>query len=450
MSKQKEFLKHHHQCVQTLCSVGLCNKGALKRKGILQLLYLLFSAGVIDKSYYKSLFDCVEQVKESELQGHYCDAAGAKCNADWQEIIDSFADAVVELKDFNIKVSKHPSKLPPFTPAMMSQEFDTYTIAAFQKTPDPNIVESDDFLRAKDLHYRVKQMFQNIKTRYPQLQSAQISILTPPSVVFKRIEVPMQPESSKMSMSQLDPFYEVRETNPQLRSITSYPDLDEIPSKTEEQLRDEKYSVAKSDIFRPSISSEFDSLPQDKDDLFRSSKYDLSEDATPEEIEEYRESLTLPPTVPVSEKSLSESLFRKSKKKSLPWWFTPGNKSKRRRSSKRKKRSKRSKTTKPKKGSRKLNMNKYVTHPASIASGSDQGGIQMYNLISTIEHSGNLRGGHYIAKCNIGQTTPNSNSWMIFNDASVHRMDPSKVITPNTYLLIYKMDEHTEKVWNKH
>jgi ubiquitin carboxyl-terminal hydrolase 8 len=99
---------------------------------------------------------------------------------------------------------------------------------------------------------------------------------------------------------------------------------------------------------------------------------------------------------------------------------------------------------------RKLNMNKYVTHPASIASGSDQGGIQMYNLISTIEHSGNLRGGHYIAKCNIGQTTPNSNSWMIFNDASVHRMDPSKVITPNTYLLIYKMDEHTEKVWNKH
>lgn len=101
---------------------------------------------------------------------------------------------------------------------------------------------------------------------------------------------------------------------------------------------------------------------------------------------------------------------------------------------------------------RQLNMNKYVTHPASIMSGSNQGGIQMYNLVSTIEHSGNMRGGHYVAKCNVGAIGqgPQNENWMLFNDASVSRADPNKVITTNTYVLVYKMDDHTEKVWNNH
>ena len=349
MSKQ-EFLKHHHQCVQTLCSVGLCDKSSLKRKGILQLLYLLYSADILDKSYYKSLFDCIEQIKESDLKSHYCSSFGPDngCSKEWKDIIDAFADAVAELRDFNIKVSKHPSKLPPLTPEILEGDFDTYTITTFQKTPDAKIVEHPDFLRAKDTHYRVKKLFTNIKERYPQLQRQQISILTPPNQVFK--PNPISPfkstaydttpenqgfdgepfdqnkdreqRSSRITITKLDsPGYD---ENPRLRSVAAYPTLPENISRDKEQVSKE---------------------------LFRSSTFDDDYDGT-------LESVALPPTLlTVPQSSFKDSLFhdtltkkqrpkRPKSKKSLPWWWTKTKKKKRKSTKKKRKSTKKQKKPK--------------------------------------------------------------------------------------------------------
>ena len=335
-AKEKEdFLKHHHQCVQTLCNVGLCDKSALKRKGLLQLLYLLYTAKIIDKSYYQSLFDCIEEVKETEFQGHYCGANGS-CSKKWKEIIDAFADAVVELKDFNIKVSKHPSKLPAITPDMLEGDFDLYTVAAFQKTPDSSIVENPDFLRGKDLHYRVKMLFDNIKQRFPELQRQQISILTPPSAVFKmEAENPFMSTyndvdkrderdkrdnrdereedldgrySQRMTITKLDDNFD---ETPRLRNVTSLPELND-------HLKDkDSYSLSReSSLFRPSTFDE-------------------------ENPRESIEGLSLPPTLP--EKLSRSSLRKKRSRKSLPWWWSSS--TAKRPKKKSKKKSKKRKTT---------------------------------------------------------------------------------------------------------
>jgi ubiquitin carboxyl-terminal hydrolase 8 len=93
----------------------------------------------------------------------------------------------------------------------------------------------------------------------------------------------------------------------------------------------------------------------------------------------------------------------------------------------------------------KLNMTKYVTHPASQQENGDVG-LQLYNLIGVIEHSGNLQGGHYTAKCKVDGGV----GWKMFNDASVSTIQEKDVITTNSYVLVYKMDEHTQQLWNKH
>lgn len=90
----------------------------------------------------------------------------------------------------------------------------------------------------------------------------------------------------------------------------------------------------------------------------------------------------------------------------------------------------------------KLNMTKYVTHP--IAHTPDRlVQLQLYNLIGTIEHSGNLNGGHYTAKCKIHD----ADVWKLFNDASVSVVNEKDVVNTNTYVLIYRMDEHTNRFW---
>lgn len=99
----------------------------------------------------------------------------------------------------------------------------------------------------------------------------------------------------------------------------------------------------------------------------------------------------------------------------------------------------------------KLNMTKYVTHPAASTThgnGIDESGVglQMYNLISVIEHSGTLQGGHYISKCKVTDGV----GWKQFNDASVNTIPEKEVVTTNAYVLVYKMDEHSESLWNKH
>lgn len=89
-----------------------------------------------------------------------------------------------------------------------------------------------------------------------------------------------------------------------------------------------------------------------------------------------------------------------------------------------------------------LNMTKYITHPVARDE-HGQIGLQMYELIGVIEHSGNLTGGHYIAKCKtkIG--------WKTFNDASVNDLSEDEIVGTNAYVLIYRMDDHTQKLWNK-
>ena len=179
--------QYTQRCVQALCTVGLCNKANVTKKGMKHILWLLFTAGILDKPYYQSLIDCVEGIRESDLEGHYCTAFGPGngCPKEWQEIIDNFEQAVIELQDFNKIVSRHPVRLPVLTPEHLADEFDTYTITAFQKDNNPKIIELPDFHKAKDLHTRVKILFQNIKQKFPQLQHQQISILTPPHIIFK-------------------------------------------------------------------------------------------------------------------------------------------------------------------------------------------------------------------------------------------------------------------------
>ena len=90
-----------------------------------------------------------------------------------------------------------------------------------------------------------------------------------------------------------------------------------------------------------------------------------------------------------------------------------------------------------------LNMTKYITHP--VAHDSDGNvGLQMYDIIGVIEHSGTLSGGHYVAKCKINET------WKLFNDANVTDMDESQIRTTNAYVLIYRMNEHTQNLWTNH
>jgi len=93
----------------------------------------------------------------------------------------------------------------------------------------------------------------------------------------------------------------------------------------------------------------------------------------------------------------------------------------------------------------KLNMTKYVTHPAAKDLNGNIG-LQLYDLVGVIEHSGTLTGGHYISKCKVDGGV----GWKLFNDASVSTIPESEVITTNSYVLVYKMDEHSESIWKKH
>lgn len=78
-----------------------------------------------------------------------------------------------------------------------------------------------------------------------------------------------------------------------------------------------------------------------------------------------------------------------------------------------------------------LNLTKYTSQPDKPTTPNNIN-IQMMTLISTIEHSGNLNAGHYIAKC---KTT---SGWKLFNDAHVTPIPTNNVITKNTYILMYK------------
>lgn len=104
-----------------------------------------------------------------------------------------------------------------------------------------------------------------------------------------------------------------------------------------------------------------------------------------------------------------------------------------------------------------LNMTKYVTHPVAIDVNPTNNhlnnhfdnrppivrGLQMFDLIGIIEHSGTLQGGHYVAKCLV------NGKWLLFNDGAVSGLSENQLVTPNGYVLIYRMDSHTQQLWSK-
>ncbi len=99
-----------------------------------------------------------------------------------------------------------------------------------------------------------------------------------------------------------------------------------------------------------------------------------------------------------------------------------------------------------------LNMTKYVTNPTVREPGStgDQiNGLQLFNLIGVIEHSGSLHGGHYTAKCDVNGGLSQTPRWMSFNDTHVSPIDEASIVSTNAYVLIYRMSEHTQKIWKK-
>ena len=69
-----------------------------------------------------------------------------------------------------------------------------------------------------------------------------------------------------------------------------------------------------------------------------------------------------------------------------------------------------------------LNLNKYVYNKNTIN----------YNLYSTINHFGNILGGHYI---NISKR---NNKWYIFDDEKRENLNNTELLYTNTYILFYK------------
>uniref|UniRef100_A0A7S2SMU4 ubiquitinyl hydrolase 1 n=1 Tax=Mucochytrium quahogii TaxID=96639 RepID=A0A7S2SMU4_9STRA len=66
--------------------------------------------------------------------------------------------------------------------------------------------------------------------------------------------------------------------------------------------------------------------------------------------------------------------------------------------------------------------------------GRDHGGIDpLYDLYSVIEHSGSLAGGHYVSTVR----NKGDGNWYMFDDKLVTRVDQSRVVSSNAYLLFY-------------
>lgn len=314
-SSNEQF--HTHQCVQTLCTIGMCNKAQLKRKGIKHVLWLLFSANIIDKSYYQSLIDCVENIKESDLENHYCTAFGPNqgCAKEWQEIIDNFEQAVLELQEFNRQVSRHPQRLPMMTPEIIADEFDAYTVAAFQKDNNPKVVDLPEFHRAKDLHARVKILFQNIKQKFPQLQTNQISAVTPPSVLFKpEIRSPflnISPEGQRGEGHDYD------DNRPEFTGeVQSY----NSTTHTNGSLTQSSPSPSPSPS--PSSLTQSPQSPQSPNKVELSSKINAPETFDQSDDDKDETSPTTSPTKPVVDNNANAKKKKKRPKNKLPWWWT--------------------------------------------------------------------------------------------------------------------------------
>lgn len=81
---------------------------------------------------------------------------------------------------------------------------------------------------------------------------------------------------------------------------------------------------------------------------------------------------------------------------------------------------------------------KNIWYPQTLTFQNNSGGAFKYRLISTIEHSGGLNGGHYWARCARKSPSNDSFDYYSFNDETVNRI---KELTPtiNTYMLFYHL-----------
>ena len=59
-----------------------------------------------------------------------------------------------------------------------------------------------------------------------------------------------------------------------------------------------------------------------------------------------------------------------------------------------------------------------------------------YRLVGISNHSGGVGGGHYYSYCRA-----ENGNWYEFNDTNVSKIDESRIITPNAYVLFYKKTE---------
>lgn len=83
-----------------------------------------------------------------------------------------------------------------------------------------------------------------------------------------------------------------------------------------------------------------------------------------------------------------------------------------------------------------IQFNKFTIHsnrwyPATLTFEGANGSSLQYQLVATIEHSGNQFGGHYWARCKRG------NEYYLFNDTQLAKINDLRP-TPNTYTIFYQ------------
>ncbi|GLJ32906.1 hypothetical protein SUGI_0662780 [Cryptomeria japonica] len=74
----------------------------------------------------------------------------------------------------------------------------------------------------------------------------------------------------------------------------------------------------------------------------------------------------------------------------------------------------------------------------------------IYHLIGVVEHSGSMRGGHYVAYVRgprdekmqevNDEDDPNQSTWYCISDSSVRKISFSEVLQREAYLLFYEKD----------
>ena len=77
-----------------------------------------------------------------------------------------------------------------------------------------------------------------------------------------------------------------------------------------------------------------------------------------------------------------------------------------------------------------LDLRNYVKSSQS----SNESNPALYDLFGVSEHSGNMGGGHYTAKC----LNAENGRWYSYNDSMVRECTPESVITTEAYVLFYR------------